>query len=189
VVTVRDAATVILVRDQPDLHVFVARRSHELVFAPGATVFPGGAVDPGDADQARALGCDEFRCAAARECLEEVGIPLDPHTLLEFARWVTPEGAPRRFDTRFFVAPAPEGHDGEHDGVELVASAWMRPNEVLDAFARGEIDLILPTQRSLERIAQFDAVDALFADLGECGRSEANDGAAREPSGEATCPT
>lgn len=166
-VSVRDAATVILVRDQPDLHVFVARRSNDLVFAPGATVFPGGAVDPADIELARARGCDEFRCAAARECFEEVGIPLDPTTLVEFARWVTPEGAPRRFDTRFFVAHAPHGHDGEPDGVELVASAWMRPIEVLDAFARGDLDLILPTQRSLEHLARFDAVDALFADIRE----------------------
>jgi 8-oxo-dGTP pyrophosphatase MutT (NUDIX family) len=166
-VTVRDAATVIVVRDQPDLHVFVLERSSALEFVPGATVFPGGAVDPEDANHAAALGCDEFRCAAARECLEEAGIPLDPAALVEFARWVTPEGAPRRYDTRFFVARAPDGHDGEHDGSELIASAWMRPAEVLRAFARGEIELILPTQRSLETLTRFDRVDALLDELGE----------------------
>ena len=162
---VRDAATVILVRDRPDLHVFVLRRNADLVFAPGATVFPGGAVDPVDAEAADLLGVDEFRAAAARECLEEAGIPLDARELVEFARWITPEGAPRRYDTRFFVTRAPEGHEGEHDGSELVASAWMRPTEVLRAFADGEIDLILPTQRSLEVLARFDRVDALLADL------------------------
>jgi len=165
--TVRDAATVILVRDRPDLHVFVLQRNAALVFAPGATVFPGGAVDPDDIDHARALGLDEFRVAAARECLEEAGIPIDPRTLVEFARWVTPQGAPRRYDTRFFVAPAPDGHEGEHDGSELVASAWMRPRDVLRAHARGDLDLILPTQRSLEVLARFDRVDALLAELGE----------------------
>ena len=46
--TVRDAATVILVRDRPELEVFVVRRNPALEFAPGATVFPGGAVDPAD---------------------------------------------------------------------------------------------------------------------------------------------
>jgi len=156
-----------LVRDRPDLHVFVALRNAALVFAPGATVFPGGAVDPADIEDARRLGIDEFRVAAARECLEEGGIPVDPGALIEFARWVTPEGAPRRFDTRFFIASAPDGHEGEHDGSELVASAWMRPSEVLQAFARNEIELILPTQRSLEAIAPFDSVDALLAELRE----------------------
>jgi 8-oxo-dGTP pyrophosphatase MutT (NUDIX family) len=164
---VRDAATVILVRDRPDLHVFVLQRNVALVFAPGATVFPGGAVDPGDLTTAAALGTDEFRAAAARECLEECGIPIDPRDLVEFARWITPEGAPRRYDTRFFVAAAPEGHEGEHDGSELVASAWMRPRDALASFAAGEIDLILPTKRSLEVLARFDTVDGLLADLRE----------------------
>jgi 8-oxo-dGTP pyrophosphatase MutT (NUDIX family) len=173
---VRDAATVILVRDCTDLHgevqaddleVFVLRRNSTLVFVPGATVFPGGAVDPGDRVVAAELGVDEFRAAAARECMEESGIPIDPHALIEFARWITPVGAPRRYDTRFFVARAPDGHEGEHDGSELVASAWMRPVDALDAFARGEIDLILPTQRSLEILARFDRVDALLAEMRE----------------------
>jgi len=164
---VRDAATVILVRDRPDLHVFVLQRNAALVFAPGATVFPGGAVDPGDLTVATDLGVDEFRAAAARECLEECGIPVDPRELIEFARWITPEGAPRRYDTRFFVAAAPDGHEGEHDGSELVASAWMRPCDVLASFAAGEIDLILPTQRSLEVLARFDRADTLLAELRE----------------------
>jgi 8-oxo-dGTP pyrophosphatase MutT (NUDIX family) len=158
---------VIVVRDQPDLHVFMLRRNHTLEFVPGATVFPGGAVDPVDIELAKATGVDEFRVAAARECLEEAGIPLAAESLVEFARWITPEGAPRRYDTRFFVAAAPDGHDGEHDGSELVASAWMRPVEVLGAFARGELDLILPTQRSLEVLARFDTVAALFDELRE----------------------
>jgi 8-oxo-dGTP pyrophosphatase MutT (NUDIX family) len=164
---VRDAATVILVRDRPDLHVFVLQRNAALVFAPGATVFPGGAVDPDDLTTASELGIDEFRAAAARECLEECGIPIDPRELVEFARWITPEGAPRRYDTRFFVAAAPDGHEGQHDGSELVASAWMRPRDVLAACAAGEIDLILPTQRSLEVLARFDTVDGLLAELRE----------------------
>jgi 8-oxo-dGTP pyrophosphatase MutT (NUDIX family) len=164
---VRDAATVMLVRDRPDLHVFVLRRNTALDFAPGATVFPGGAVDPGDAAVATELGIDEFRAAAARECLEECGIPIDARDLLEFARWITPVGAPRRYDTRFFVVRAPDDHEGEHDGSELVASAWMRPAEVLRAFAAGEVDLILPTQRSLEVLARFDRVDDLLAELRE----------------------
>lgn len=157
----------ILVRDRPDLHVFVVRRNDGLAFAPGATVFPGGAVDPADFERARALGCDEFRVAAARECLEEAAIPLDPVALVDFARWVTPAGSPRRFDTRFFVAPAPDGYDGAHDGAELVASAWMRPLDVLDAHDRGEIHLILPTRRSLEVCARFDSAAALLAALRE----------------------
>ena len=45
-VTIRDAATVMLVRDAPDLHVFMARRNAESIWIAGASVFPGGAIDP-----------------------------------------------------------------------------------------------------------------------------------------------
>ena len=164
---VRDAATVVLVRECPDLEVLVLRRSADLAFVPGATVFPGGAVDPDDTAAAAALGIDEFRAAAARECLEECGIPIDARELVEFARWITPEGAPRRYDTRFFVVRAPDGYEGVHDGSELVASAWVRPIDALRSFAEGEIDLILPTEHSLEVLARFDCVDDLLAELRE----------------------
>ena len=127
--------------------------------------FPAAPSTRSTSSTRNSLGLDEFRVAAARECFEEAGIPLDPRALIPFARWCTPAGAPRRYDTRFFVAAAPDGHDGEHDGDELVASAWMRPGDVLLAHSRGDIDLILPTQRSLETLARFDRVDALLDDI------------------------
>ena len=50
---VRDAATVMLVRDRlgaaPGVEVFAFRRVPRMAFAPGMLVFPGGSVDPGDA--------------------------------------------------------------------------------------------------------------------------------------------
>ncbi len=41
-------------------------------------------------------------------------------SLAHFAHWVTPTLMPKRFDTHFFVAAAPEGHAGAHDGHESV---------------------------------------------------------------------
>src|SRR5262245_9497529 len=89
---IRSAATVMLVRDQPDLHVFVVRRTSRAVFGPGATVFPGGAVDAADSNVTdRIVGLDDEaasgelgmesgglarRVAAVRECFEEAGILL-----------------------------------------------------------------------------------------------------------------
>ncbi len=93
-VEVRDAATVMLVRDRPDLEVFMLRRSNQVVFGPGASVFPGGAVDPDDARvpilgrshaEADALVTrpDALRwfAAAAREVFEESGFLLTTHDL------------------------------------------------------------------------------------------------------------
>ncbi len=91
---IREAATVMLVRDSPDLHVFMLRRNLESKFVAGASVFPGGAVDPDDrtpailerchgrtdADASRQLGLPSgglgFWVAAIREAFEEAGVLL-----------------------------------------------------------------------------------------------------------------
>lgn len=184
-----------LVRDGADgLEVFMVRRSLRLVFAGGAHVFPGGAVD--DAD--RVTGGDDgtaFKVAAVRECFEEAGYLLaidaagdvvrldDPAVAERFShyrreiaagaqsladvcaseglrlavdglhyvsRWITPEGAPRRFDTRFFVGAAPERQTPLHDATETIAHEWVRPAEVLGRHRQGGVDLMTPTQRSLQ---------------------------------------
>jgi hypothetical protein len=96
------------------------------------------------------------------DVLEEEDAVVDPRDLHLFAHWLTPLGAPRRYDTWFFVARAPYGDDGVHDDSELVASDWTRPADALRQFRNGEIDLIFPTMRTLTVLSQFDrAVDAI----------------------------
>lgn len=80
------AATVMLVRETPRFEVLMVRRHHQIDFASGALVFPGGKVDPGDRDPAwtdRVQGLDglgeeerALRICAAREAFEESGILL-----------------------------------------------------------------------------------------------------------------
>lgn len=83
-------------------------------------------------------------------------LTLDAGALSLFSRWVTPLGAPRRYDTRFFVAVAPDGQEARHDDRELVDTAWLTPAEALRRHRAGEIVLILPTERSLEALARFE---------------------------------
>ncbi|HEX6446735.1 MAG TPA: NUDIX hydrolase [Streptosporangiales bacterium] len=93
-VTARDAATVMLLRDGPrGVEVFLLRRVATMAFAAGMYVFPGGRVDPRDADPglawagpsrdewAAVLGADAglaaaLTCAAVRETFEESGVLL-----------------------------------------------------------------------------------------------------------------
>lgn len=89
--------------------------------------------------------------------MHEEGLLLDLRGLEYVAHWVTPVGPPRRFDTRFFVAIAPEGQTATHDAGETVADQWVRPKDALDAHARGELDMIFPTIRNLESIAAFSS--------------------------------
>jgi len=91
------------------------------------------------------------------------GLALDAGALRVFAHWITPEPAPRRYDTWFFVAPAPTGHAYEHDFDETVASEWVRPSDALERARRGEFELIYPTFRSLQAIGRFARVADLFA--------------------------
>src|SRR5437667_256775 len=48
-----------------------------------------------------------------------------------FGHWVTPLGAPRRYDTRFFVAAAPPEQVPLHDDRETIANLWVRPADAL----------------------------------------------------------
>lgn len=88
IVTPRPAATILLLRDGKDgLEVFMVVRHHQIDFASGALVFPGGRVDQHDFDAAGkpALwtapgdlrdGEMPFRIAAIRETFEECGVLL-----------------------------------------------------------------------------------------------------------------
>lgn len=78
--------------------------------------------------------------------------------LSRFGHWITPERAPKRFDTHFFIAAAPEGVEPKCDGDETVSLEWVRP---IDAIARaegGEHTIIFPTLMNLRMLAQSDDV-------------------------------
>lgn len=177
-VAVRGGATVLLVRDgdHPDrpLEVLMVQRHPGTAFG-GMWAFPGGTVEGTDAldpccslDEAAAslrLGLVEgggpFWACAARETVEETGLHLTVDDLHYLSHWITPEGAPARFDTRFFVARAPEG-DHAHDEREHTDSCWIRPLDALERHASGTFDLILPTMRNLEAIGRCATVAELL---------------------------
>lgn len=77
---------------------------------------------------------------------------LDLGALVWWSWWVTPKGVHRRFDTRFFVAVAPEGQQAGHDDVETVHSVWTTPHRALAAAAEGRAMVILPTRKNLEQL-------------------------------------
>ncbi len=96
---------------------------------------------------------------------DEEGLTLAVDRLVPFAHWITPKGPPRRFDTRFFAARAPERQPASHDGTETTSGRWDRPADVLAAADAGTVELILPTRRSLERLAAFATVDDALTGL------------------------
>jgi len=100
--------------------------------------------------------------------LERLDTVIDASQLRYFSRWITPKAeiATRRFDARFFVARAPADQVAEADATEVSDGRWFAPREALAANARGEINLIFPTIKHLERIAPYHKVEELLAFAG-----------------------
>ncbi len=173
----RDAATVVLLRDGGDgIEVLLLCRARAMDFAPGAHVFPGGSVDPADADAGielqpdldAVLGVPPERAralagAAVRETSEECGVVLRGNALIPWGRWITPEASYRRFDTWFFAAAMPHGQLVDAPAAEADSAEWVRPAAALDAARAGEITLLPPTAVTLGELAVFSCVTDVLA--------------------------
>lgn len=98
--------------------------------------------------------------------LERFGWRLALDRLVPFARW-----CPQRdgsFDTRFFLADIGTGAvEVAVDATENTRLFWTGAAEALRLADAGEIDIIFPTRRNLDRLALF----ASFADA--CAHAEA----------------
>jgi 8-oxo-dGTP pyrophosphatase MutT (NUDIX family) len=91
------------------------------------------------------------------------GLYLDLGDVAYLAHWVTPEGRARRFDTRFFVARAPDGQIASPDDGEVVEHVWVSAADALERHRRGEWALLYPTKRTLELLSSFSGVDDVLA--------------------------
>jgi len=155
----RQSAAVVLLRDADDgYELLLAQRNPAQRFMGGYWVFPGGAVDAHEGE-----GDAAHRAAAVRELREEAGVgDIAPGDLEKYSRWITPELLRIRFDTHFFLARAPAGVQARADGRECVDLRWGTPRELLDANARGGLELAFPTQRHLEQLSAFASVEQLL---------------------------
>ena len=98
------------------------------------------------------------------EVCEAEGLRLAVDAMHYFGHWITPEGAPRRYDTRFFLAAAPSRQTPLHDDHEVIANEWLRPADGLARAKSGELTMLPPTIASLRAVARFaTAAEALAA--------------------------
>jgi len=181
-----------------------------LVVFPGGGVDP---IDRSDLAATLVDGVSDdhgYRSAALRELAEETGllvttggvrespdlrgdelfeyvsgadIVLAGESLVLVSRWVTPEFAPRRFDTRFYLLAAEEPPSVRLDAEELVDYAWVTPEAALDRYEIGEWPMFSPTLAHLHWLSRRSSIsDAVASARGADGRTlneptRADDGA------------
>jgi 8-oxo-dGTP pyrophosphatase MutT (NUDIX family) len=96
--------------------------------------------------------------ASIVDLVEAEGLELATDLMVPYAHWITPSFAPRRFDTWFFAAEAPEDQIALHDGEESVDSVWIDPQRALDEAAAGRRTLVHATLKNLELLAETATV-------------------------------
>jgi len=89
------------------------------------------------------------------------GLTLDVADLHYSAHWLTPPGPFKRFDTRFFIAPAPTGQVARADLGEALALMWLTPAEALSP-QRG-LKLLPVTRQLLQALQPCQTVAAALA--------------------------
>ena len=97
------------------------------------------------------------------DVIESEKLLLDVGQMHYIARWITPEGPPRRFDARFFVTRMPTNQNPRHDDHELVHCEWISPTEILEREKAGDMVLMSPTLRMIKTLAQFKSADEVIA--------------------------
>jgi 8-oxo-dGTP pyrophosphatase MutT (NUDIX family) len=98
-----------------------------------------------------------------RGILNDLGLRLDLHQLHPFARWLPQLRMTRVFDTRFYLAKAPDHDDAVVDGSESSSCRWDTVAGHIALAATGARKIIFPTQCNLERVGQAASFDEAVA--------------------------
>jgi len=144
-------------------------------FEESGVLLAGPSADELVGDSA-ALAADRHALLTGSASLAEVlgrrSLTMRTDLLTPWARWITPEVSPRRFDTWFFAAAlppgqtataAPEGFGDHADPGESESGTWLRPAAALEAARAGQITLLPPTAVTLGELAGHPGLAAILA--------------------------
>ena len=90
------------------------------------------------------------------------GLRLAADSVYLLAHWTGDRDLPRRFEVPFLVARMPEGQEPVADETEQFEPVWVRPADALARHEAGLFFMIYPTIRTLQRLAKFDATQAVL---------------------------
>ena len=99
---------------------------------------------------------------AARELtltdlLSRRGLRLRDDLLLPWARWITPEFEPKRFDTWFFVALLPDGQTARDVSGESESATWVSPE------AANGLAMLPPTRSTVNSLLPYGKIAEVVA--------------------------
>jgi len=124
--------------------VLLAGRKDELDHTVGDV---GG--DDWEADRAAVAG----RRLTMTQLLDRRGLRLRDDLLFPWARWITPEFEPRRYDTWFFVALLPEAQRARNVSGEADTTAWISPA------AAHDLRMLPPTRSMVDDLATYARIE------------------------------
>lgn len=101
--------------------------------------------------------------ASIVDLVEAEDLEIATDLMVPYAHWITPTFVPKRFDTWFFLAEAPQDQIALHDGSESVDSVWIGAQEAIDEAKAGKRTLVHATQKNLELLAEGKTVAGAIA--------------------------
>lgn len=115
--------------------------------------------DDWEADR-EALVARDFSFA---QFLDRRGLVLRSDLLGAWARWITPEFEPKRYDTFFFVAALPEGQRTRNASTEADRTVWIAPGEATAGYDKGDLLMMPPTIATLRQLSPYGSAADAFA--------------------------
>lgn len=115
-------------------------------------------------DARRTLGRQGTSLAAL---LDRHGLGVRSDLLVPLARWVTPRGERRRYDTMFFGAVLPDRQQADADNTEVTTADWQTPQAALADWAAGRVILLPPTWSVLTELATKQSAEEVVASPGD----------------------
>jgi 8-oxo-dGTP pyrophosphatase MutT (NUDIX family) len=96
--------------------------------------------------------------ASIVDMVEAEDLEIATDLMTPYAHWITPTFVPKRFDTWFFLAEAPEDQVALHDGSESTDSVWIGAQQAIDEAKAGKRTLVHATLKNLELLAEGKTV-------------------------------
>ncbi|MBS0549383.1 MAG: NUDIX hydrolase [Proteobacteria bacterium] len=105
--------------------------------------------------------------ASILDMVEAEDLELATDLMTPYAHWITPTFVPKRFDTWFYLAEAPEDQLALHDGSESTDSVWIGAQQAIDEAKAGKRTLVHATTKNLELLAEGGTVTGALSQATE----------------------